>query len=99
MTMLSTWPSIAIVVLAIAVLCAGRVFAFLDAPPSAHVHRLDSIDGLRGILVTAVMYAIVVCVSIATYSLIEKPGIETGRRLIKRLPQFRTAVLTRSINE
>ena len=54
MTMLSTWPSIAIVALAIAVLCSGRVFAFLDAPPSAHAHRLDSIDGLRGILASAV---------------------------------------------
>jgi peptidoglycan/LPS O-acetylase OafA/YrhL len=54
MTMLSTWPSIAIVALAIAVLSARRVFAFLDASPSAHAHRLDSIDGLRGILASAV---------------------------------------------
>lgn len=56
MTMLSTWPSVAIVALAIAILSAKRAFAFLDAPPSAHAHRLDSIDGLRGILASAVFF-------------------------------------------
>lgn len=56
MTLLSVWPTFGIVGLAILVLSTPHIFSFLDATPSAHQHRSDSIDGLRGILASGVFF-------------------------------------------
>ncbi|MGF6764079.1 peptidoglycan/LPS O-acetylase OafA/YrhL [Paraburkholderia sp. GAS33] len=56
MTILSTWPTLAIIGLAVLVLSAPRAFSFLDSPAVAHRYRTDSIDGLRGILASSVFF-------------------------------------------
>ncbi|WP_081077141.1 acyltransferase family protein [Burkholderia pseudomultivorans] len=55
MTMLSIWPTLLILGTTIFALMPG-VFRFLDSAPAAHQHRLNSIDGLRGILASAVFF-------------------------------------------
>ncbi|MFM0510985.1 acyltransferase family protein [Paraburkholderia sp. RL17-373-BIF-A] len=56
MNMLSIWPTLVILGLTILILSPKRAFSFLDTAPVAHQHRLDSIDGLRGILASAVVF-------------------------------------------
>lgn len=51
----SVWPMMAIVGLVVVAL-SGRFLRFLDVSPTVFAHRLDSIDGLRGILATAVAF-------------------------------------------
>ena len=52
----STWPTLVFLALAIAMLSAPRIFRFIDTAPAAHQHRLDALDGLRGILASAVFF-------------------------------------------
>lgn len=56
MSIFAIWPMLGIVGSVLALLSLRRVFAFLDSPPSVHTHRLDSIDGIRGFLATAVVF-------------------------------------------
>jgi peptidoglycan/LPS O-acetylase OafA/YrhL len=56
MNILSIWPTLVILGITILVLSAKRGFSCLDTAPVAHQHRLDSIDGLRGILASAVVF-------------------------------------------
>ena len=56
MTMLSIWPTLVILGITILILSAKRIFSCLDTAPVAHQHRLDSNDGLRGILAFAVVF-------------------------------------------
>ncbi|MBU9608630.1 acyltransferase family protein [Burkholderia multivorans] len=56
MTMLSIWPTLIILGVTFLALAPGRIFRFLDSSPVAHPHRLDAIDGLRGILASAVFF-------------------------------------------
>ena len=56
MTWYSIWPAVVTVGLALLALSPRRLLAFLDEAPAVHHHRLDTIDGLRGILASAVFF-------------------------------------------
>ena len=50
------WPTLVFLGLAIALLSVPYLFRFIDAAPVIHQHRIDALDGLRGILASAVFF-------------------------------------------
>ena len=56
MTDTDIWPTLVFLGLAIAALSVPRIFRFIDTAPVVHRHRLDALDGLRGILASAVFF-------------------------------------------
>jgi len=59
-----------IVTVCVTMLSLPRPFHFLDSLPTASVHRVDSLDGLRGILAVAVLFH---------HLVIKRWALETGR--------------------
>ncbi|MGI4859498.1 MAG: acyltransferase family protein [Janthinobacterium lividum] len=56
MSYFSIWPMLAMVLVVIAVVSWPSPFGFLDATPTGSAHRLESLDGLRGLLAISVMF-------------------------------------------
>ncbi len=50
------WPVPIFIGLAMALLSISRVFRFVDAAPVVHQHRLNALDGLRGVLASGVFF-------------------------------------------
>ncbi|MFL9914524.1 acyltransferase [Paraburkholderia fungorum] len=70
MSFFSIWPMLAVVTVCVTLLSLPRPFRFLDNLPTASVHRMDSLDGLRGILAVAVVFH---------HLVIKRWALETGR--------------------
>jgi peptidoglycan/LPS O-acetylase OafA/YrhL len=56
MTMLSIWPTFAIIIVVVFALRINFLFSFIDLAPVAHQHRSTSLDGLRGLLASGVVF-------------------------------------------